>query len=76
MLESKNNKNRDKLNRLEGKLTVFRSSRKRGSKLSSSFDLGAKRNKSELGVLEANKTKTKEFEALINKYQQILRSKN
>lgn len=76
-IEGKNNKNRERINRLDGRLAVSRGAKRREAKLSSSFDLGSKRReKSEVSISETNKAKTKEFEALINKYEQLLRSKN
>jgi hypothetical protein len=59
---------------LQSRVTVSRNHKRRDVKLSSSFDLGTKRKeKSEIGE---NKAKNKEFEALISKYEQILRTKN
>jgi hypothetical protein len=43
IIENKNNRNKDRVNRLQSRVIISKSSRKKDSKLSSSFDLGSKR---------------------------------
>lgn len=75
-IDSKNNRNKEKLGRLQIKLEAPVNIKRRNSKMSSSFDIGRKkRDRSEVAS-EAGKTKNKEFEVLISKYEQILRTKN